>query len=531
MEQAKKNLPFLVLAAFFLVSRAFFLSHTPYEWDSVNYARALTNFSIPDDQPHPPGSILYVYLGRAVKLLVGDDLKSLLFMNFIFGLAALIACYRLGRIMGGTRRAGALTAFFFTFNPFTWFYGEVAEIYIVEACLSALAGYLMYRFTRDKEEADFLRATILLGLAGGFRMNAEVFLFPLWLVLLLRYRIRQPFLNPVKFLFLLAAVSALWFVPTLVHCNGLAEYSRLSNRTVRSFFEVSSVFYGAPVSAHARMMMKFAAWSAIGAGMLLAGAALLVRVRPSSVPDRKLLGFLAIWAAPALLFYGLVYIAKPGYLLFLFPPLFSLIAVMADRAFPAGPRAWIFAGLLCIPGMLYLFSPGVCGNEIPSQLTPGKSFKRLFRYTLSDVRYGDRRNHAFHGFLGKELLEAKQPVFIFSSFPTWNFRFANHYFPQVESHLLIVSELGVMGEHAQFQYGRIFLARGAAVEILDRDAYLFIHPVSRWGGSLEAQQVRRVGPSDDVCCYYLPAGSGDSIEFSGDSVSIHPVRQERRDSP
>ena len=423
----------------------------------------------------------------------------------------------MGKI-AASRRAGLLAAFFFAVNPFVWFYGEVAEIYIVEAALSALAGYLLYRFSRDKEEAEFLRATIILGLCGGFRMNAEIFLLPLWLALLFRYRGRPPFLKPWKYLPALAAATALWLAPTLVHCGGLSEYLRLSQRTLGAFFETNSVLYGASFQAHARMMMKLAAWCAIGAGPLAIGALAVLFRNPDASPDRKTRFFFMIWAAPALLFFTLVYIAKPGYLLFVFPPFFAFCGAILDRHFKRTGAACVFAALVVLPGLCYFFSKGVRENEIPFQLSKGRAFHRLFRYTASDIRYRDFQNDACRALLQPRLSGGRKSVFIFSSFSSWHFRTANYDFPEIESHFIVVDPFNRVGEHCRFQYGRIFTVGGPSVEVRGREACLFMHEASPWGKQLKARGLTWIGDSPDMGCFVLPAGACESIDFSPDSV-------------
>src|SRR5205809_2675225 len=54
------------------VSRLVFVRDTPINWDGVQFQLALSHFDLSAHQPHPPGYILYVLLGRALNFLVSD---------------------------------------------------------------------------------------------------------------------------------------------------------------------------------------------------------------------------------------------------------------------------------------------------------------------------------------------------------------------------------------------------------------------------------------------------------------------------
>ena len=149
-----------------------------------------------------------------------------------------------------------------------------------------------------------------------------------------------------------------------------------------------------------------------------------------------------------------------------------------------------------------------------------KAFHRLFRYTLSDIRYKDFQNDACRALLQARLSGGQKSVFIFSSFSSWNFRTANYYFPEVESHFFVLDPMNRMGEHCQFQYGRIFTVMSPSVEVRNRDACLFLHEASLWGRQLKALGLERVADSPDIGCFVVPAGACDSIDFSSDSVSL-----------
>ena len=72
-------------------------SQVLYHWDSVNFALALEHYDIAAHQPHPPGYILYVLLGRLVHTVVGDANGSLVLISVLSSALLVPMAYGLGR--------------------------------------------------------------------------------------------------------------------------------------------------------------------------------------------------------------------------------------------------------------------------------------------------------------------------------------------------------------------------------------------------------------------------------------------------
>src|SRR5688500_18286685 len=92
----------LALGLAALLTRLPFVRPTPVNWDSVQFALALDRFDLHDHQPHPPGYILYVWMGRAIRSLLeatgtmgGDAGLGLALLSVLFGAAAVPLIYRL----------------------------------------------------------------------------------------------------------------------------------------------------------------------------------------------------------------------------------------------------------------------------------------------------------------------------------------------------------------------------------------------------------------------------------------------------
>jgi len=87
----------LSLAALSLVTRLPYTTHILYHWDSVNFAFAMGRFDLAQNQPQPPGYVLYVWLTRAVNIIFNDANKSMVAISVVASLFSIIAIYFLGR--------------------------------------------------------------------------------------------------------------------------------------------------------------------------------------------------------------------------------------------------------------------------------------------------------------------------------------------------------------------------------------------------------------------------------------------------
>ena len=132
----------LILGLLVIITRIPFTSQFLYEWDSVNYALAFENYDIQQQQPHPPGYLLYVALGKAVNYIFNDPNTSMILLSIIFSALSVILVYFMAKEIF-SRKIGIISALLLIFNPIIWFYGEIASIYIFEAFFGILIAYFL----------------------------------------------------------------------------------------------------------------------------------------------------------------------------------------------------------------------------------------------------------------------------------------------------------------------------------------------------------------------------------------------------
>ncbi|MDP8929172.1 MAG: glycosyltransferase family 39 protein, partial [Actinomycetota bacterium] len=120
----------LVALALHLPLRAEYLTN----WDTVNYARGVQDFDVPRHQPHPPGYIGYIALGRLLSYVTGDASTALTLLSAIAGSLATAALYLLVRRFTAPRYAFAAALLFGT-TPLALYYSAVGLTYMVGAAV------------------------------------------------------------------------------------------------------------------------------------------------------------------------------------------------------------------------------------------------------------------------------------------------------------------------------------------------------------------------------------------------------------
>src|SRR5262245_66238360 len=103
-----------------VLSRMLYRATMLYDWDAVQFALALREFDIAKHQPHPPGYVLYVGLGRLVNATVADPTLAYVTLAMIFSAATTVTVYWLARALYDRTTAGAAAALL-AVSPLFWF--------------------------------------------------------------------------------------------------------------------------------------------------------------------------------------------------------------------------------------------------------------------------------------------------------------------------------------------------------------------------------------------------------------------------
>jgi len=356
------------LALVTLASRWPYRARMLYNWDAVQFALALREFDIAKHQPHPPGYVLYVGLGRLVNATLGDPTQAYVTLAMVFSAATTFTVYWLARALYDrvtAAAAGALLAV----SPLFWFYGSVGLTYAGEAFGASLMALLAYR-TLAGSVIHLYVGALCLGLAGGLRQSLLVLLFPLWAacaVLGVRSRARLAAAAAI----LVGAVLA-WFLPLVWLSGGWTAYLRASTELYASTVLPTSLL-GGDLETTVRQARYVLESVLVGLGPLaIALGALPVYVRRRGWATRE--WFLVTWVVPPLAFYTLGHFGQAGYVLTFLPALVILLSGAVVELVSAGAERlrrpqWRWALTLAALGPLLLINTGffVSARPVPRE--------------------------------------------------------------------------------------------------------------------------------------------------------------------
>lgn len=322
---------FLILSLFFITIslRIPFVSKTLYDWDSIQFALATKNFNPALQYPHPPGYILYVYLGKLVNLFFKDVNLSFLTINIFFSALLTIILYLLVKEMFG-KLTGIIASLFYLTAPLFWFQSEVALSYILGSFFACSLAFLCFKILKGGHQWIFL-SSVILGVLGGIRQSLLIFMLPLWLFSIKKVNYKKILLS----LFLLAVVCLAWFIPTCLASGGINNYMKAIQQQTRgsvwptSIFQhgIQKLFRNLLVIVYSTMfniefVIIFAIIFIITISLFTSREKL---IRILSFHKREYV-FLSFWILPSLLFYLFIHVNRPGHCLSFALPLLIIAA-------------------------------------------------------------------------------------------------------------------------------------------------------------------------------------------------------------
>lgn len=339
-------------AAIFVVAvlaRVPFRASYLVNWDSVNFALGVGAFDLESHQPHPPGYLGYVFLGRIIEWLVGDPVVALVAISVVAGAAATMWVYVLATRMVG-ERAALVAAGLFGTSPLVWYYSEVPLTYIVEVALALPLIILVLEARKHRSPGLLYAAVALLSVMGAVRQTSLILFFPLLVFAALAF----PWKVRLRGSVLLGGLVLVWLVPLMVMSGGPLNYLQLSR-------QLAELTGGATwLGAGAGVFQNFIVVTiAVVLGMHLALLAIPVeltsrRESPSFSQEHRRL--IAVWGFPALFTYLLIHSGQLGYVLLLLPiGIIWASNVLGARLNTRTFRAAVAAGVLLVANGLGFF--------------------------------------------------------------------------------------------------------------------------------------------------------------------------------
>ncbi len=311
-----------------------------YSFDNINFALALEDFNPAKHQPQPPGYPLFVGLQKLIHFAIPSVKYTQLVSGLVGSTAAVVAIWYLGNLLfGGT--VGWLAAALLLFNPAFWLAGIGNHVRTFLAAGSIATAVCVWKAWNSSRWV--VPASLVLGIAAGFRPDLLLLLFPLWLSTLIRHPF--PKLAPVA----LTAAVIPWVAVTIWKSGGAA-----GARVFTSYFQFhlsrSSALMGAGIATGATMGLVAVYWTFLGA--LTWAWALPWEWR--KIQPNAAWRFLALWFLPSFLFHVLAQWGEPDLMLDIIPALCLAGGAVLGLL---GRQTVLLAGVVAALNALLFFVP------------------------------------------------------------------------------------------------------------------------------------------------------------------------------
>ncbi|MBI2828686.1 MAG: hypothetical protein HYX77_05385 [Acidobacteria bacterium] len=233
----------------YILAAAYLAAHLPYlapsleDIDSINYALGLRDFDLARHQPHPPGSPVYIALGRALLMPVSSGWPSLGrtaaealtlgILSVVAGAIAIVAVARIFAALDGdpakhqpprSRHLVLWATALLAVAPLFWLSGLRPMSDLPGLAFALVAQRLILQGRSDRRR--LIHGALASGLAAGIRVQTACLTIPLLGFALVRHRragARWLLTRPVA---ALAAGGLVWAVPLVADSGGVAGYLR-----------------------------------------------------------------------------------------------------------------------------------------------------------------------------------------------------------------------------------------------------------------------------------------------------------------
>jgi hypothetical protein len=341
------------LMALVLLTRVPLRTRYLLNWDATQFALGMSQFDIAHHQPHPPGYIGYIALGRLLQPLFADPNTTLVAISIGAECLAVVLAYGFARRLFD-EPTGLATGLALLVSPLFWYYGEAANTYALEPAIALGLAWLAWRAWHGHRGGAYCAAAAL-GVLGSIRPSTSVLLAPLVLYSVVR---SHPPAVVVRAVGIASAGALAWVIPLLVASGGVRAYLQASLELGGSVSAGSAV-WRAGLRGLAGNLQNVLEGVLLEVGLfavpLVFGFAIAPRfgIRPRL--PRGWGAFCAVWIGPSLATYLFVHVGQvayvqsfaPALLLSIGPALSATVATLRRVGlFPAGAAAAAFANAL-----------------------------------------------------------------------------------------------------------------------------------------------------------------------------------------
>lgn len=369
-----------------VIAAAYFAAHLPFlarsleDYDSINFALGLRDFDPARHQPHPPGSPVYIALGRILLTLVSTirpsltqpeaEALTLALWSAIAGSVALLALAAIFAALSPRRASVVSATALVAVCPLFWISGlrPMSDLPGLAAAAAAQALVLQGR-TRP---VRLLVGALIAGLAAGIRVQTLWLTTPLLALVVFEQRRAGVAWLVSRPLAAFAAGVVAWAVPLVVDSGGVDGYLRALGSQAGEDFAWVNMLWLEPTPrrlAFALYETFVLPWGSIPlAGAIAAVAAVGFVV--TAVRERRSLALLAVAFAPYVMFHLLF---QETIMVRYALPTIASVAWLVAAALSAGGRR---VHLAVVPIVVWALVVGVA-SEIAYGSAPHPAFQAI----------------------------------------------------------------------------------------------------------------------------------------------------------
>ena len=307
----------LLIAAAYLAAHLPSLAPSLEDIDSINFALGLRDFDPARHQPHPPGSPVYIAMGRALLAIVSAigatlsqtaaEALTLSLWSALAGAVALVAAARVFRESAPTDSGGSPWGIaLLAACPLFWLSGLRPMSDLPGLATALVAQALILQGRRDRSR--LIQGAVVAGLAAGMRVQTVWLTVPVLALALVRQRGAGLVWIVTRPVAALAVAGLAWVVPLVADSGGPAEYLRALGSQAGEDFAWVNMLWLEPTPRRLAFTLYetfVLPWGSVPLAALIAVSAAVGAI-VAAVRDRAALAVLALAFGPYAAFHLLL---------------------------------------------------------------------------------------------------------------------------------------------------------------------------------------------------------------------------------
>ncbi len=330
----KKRGHFIYILSIFvivIITRVPFMTKYLFEWDSVQLALGMNDFNIIKHQPHPPGYFLYIYISKFINLIIHNQNYSMIILNIIFTILSCFIIYKFSFKLLKKRTLSFLSSLIVITNPYVWFHGEFANVYMIDFLFALIFFYVSYEIIFEKKD-KMLLFSLLFGIGTGFRQSLILFFGLMYVFVFFIYlKNSKKYSKKILINLLILGLSILlWLLPTIILSGGFEVFFNNTKNQYNATTGITSIFN--PKNALKMLAQTFNTLKLLIYSSSIMFFLVMINLLTKKFKFTKNIKMLLwIWFLPSFLFCSFIHLGKIGYIMTLLPLIIILFICYVYR--------------------------------------------------------------------------------------------------------------------------------------------------------------------------------------------------------